>query len=72
MPLLESHAVISPLLKTVKLAPVLGSTRKSRAPTGVFGCLHLRVLASRDAGSCCLVAVSQTMRVRALYLIVCM
>jgi hypothetical protein len=39
---------------------------------GVFGCLHLRVLASRDAGSCCLVAVSQVMRVRALCLVACM
>jgi hypothetical protein len=40
--------------------------------TGLFGCLYLRVLASQDAGSCCLVAVSQAMRVRALCLVACM
>jgi hypothetical protein len=34
-------------------------------------CLHLRVLASLDAGSCCLVAVSQAMHVRALCLVAC-
>jgi hypothetical protein len=44
----------------------------SSKPKGLFGCLHLCVLASHDAGSCCLVAVSQAMRVRALCLVACM
>jgi hypothetical protein len=37
-----------------------------------FGCLHLRVFASWNTGSCCLVAVTQAMRVRALCLVACM
>jgi hypothetical protein len=41
------------------------------ARIGLFGCLYLRMLASQDAGSCCLVAVSQAMRVRALCLVGC-
>jgi hypothetical protein len=39
---------------------------------GMFGCLHLRALVLQDVGSCCLVAVRQAMRVRALCLVVCM
>lgn len=36
---------------------------------GVFGCLHLRVLASRNAGWCCLVAMSQAIHMQALCLV---
>jgi hypothetical protein len=51
---------------------VVALARQASCAKGVFGCLHLRVFASRNAGNCCLVAVSQAMRVRDLCLVACM
>jgi hypothetical protein len=68
-----SNSISSVMGSNIRIPPISSRTSQTtKSIEGVFGCLHLRVLASRNAGSSCLVAVSQAMCVRALCLVACM